>query len=142
MEQNQTQCAAVAAPVRTLGAVTYLRCHTPAILDPHPIHNILSVKGEVVGEAMICRILEDIAIRLDHLQAAKFGHSFAEIDRPARRIVHVSSRIGLIDVSQSAGHVAIAAKQEDSVALSATLARLERAFDVAVSEVWRYRDYT
>lgn len=142
MEQNQTHSAATAAPVRALGAVTFLRCHTPAILDPYPIHHILSSKGEVVGEAMICRILEDIALRLDNLQAAKFTHSFAEIDRPARRIVHVSSRIGLVDVSQSAGHVGVAARQEDEVALSATLARLERAFDVAVSEIWRYRDYT
>jgi len=142
MKYNHTHFSVIAAPARVKSPVTYLRCQAPAILDPVPIHNILAAKGEANGEAMICRILEDIAMRLDVLQSARHEHSFEEIGKPARRIMHVSSQIGLIDVTQSAAHVATAAQQKDGVALSATLARLERAFDVAVSEVWRYRDYS
>ena len=142
MEHNHTQFAAIAAPASARSAVTFLQCPAPAILDPEPIHQILAVKGEAVGEAMICRVLENIAMRLDLLQAARQAHSFDDVGKPARRIVHISKQIGLVDVTQSATHVATAAQQEDGVALSATMARLERAFDVAVSEVWRYRDYS
>lgn len=142
MEQKHTHFAADAAPVRAAIAVTILRCQSPPNLDPEPIHQILAAKGEVVGEAMICRVLEDIATRLDLIQVAKQKHCFDDIGTPARRIIQVSMQIGLTDVTQAAAHVATSAKQGDGVALSATLARLERAFDVAVSEVWRFRDYS
>lgn len=142
MEHNHTQFAAAAAPILAASAVTFLRCQSPMVLDPEPIQQILALKGEADGEAMVCRVLEDIAMRLDVLQAARIAHSFDQIAKPSRRIIRVSAQIGLTDVTQSASHVALAAAQKDGVALSATLARLERAFDVAVSEVWRYRDYS
>ena len=54
--------------------------------------------------------------------------------------VTVGAQIGLTDVIEAAAHVARCAGQCDGVALSATVARLERAFDVAVTQVWRYRE--
>lgn len=61
---------------------------------------------------MICRVLEDIAYRLDALQVAKNAHAFDSVAKPARRIVHVAAQIGL----------------------------LERAFDLAVTEILQFRD--
>ena len=52
----------------------------------------------------------------------------------------MAAQIGLLDVSQSAAGVADASQGRDGVALSATLARLERAFDLAVTEIWQFRD--
>lgn len=140
MEHNHSQFAAITAPANCPSPVTYLRCLDVANLDPEPIYEIFAKKGAVYVEAMICKILEDIAYKLDALQSANRAHQFEGILRPARRISIIASQLGLTDVKHGAEHVAVAAQQEDGVALSATIARLERAFDVAVSEVWRYRD--
>ena len=140
MEHNHTQFAAMAAPVRAPSRVTFLRCHQTVNLNPAPVQQILESRGEAQGEAMICRILEDIALRLDVLQSAQHAHVFDEIAKPVRRVRNVGAQIGVLDVVEAANHVATAAEQQDGVALSATLARLERAFDVAVSEIWRFCD--
>lgn len=110
-------------------------------IDPAPIHAIFAARGDLAAEALVCRSLEDIAVKLDILQAALQSHEFAQVKTPARRIVLVGAQIGLVDVSLSAEHVVIAAQQEDGVALGATLGRLERAFDVAVTQVWHYGGY-
>jgi hypothetical protein len=60
--------------------------------------------------------------------------------KPARRIGLIATQIGLTEVSTAAGHVVECLEQLDGIALEATLARLERGFDVAVSEIWNYRD--
>ncbi|WP_458791514.1 hypothetical protein [Yoonia sp. MH D7] len=101
---------------------------------------IFAAKGAHEAEEMVCRALEDIAFKLDALQCAKRAHSFEAMARPARQITTVGAQIGLTDVIEAAKFVADSARQEDGVALSATLARLERAFDVAVTQVWRFRE--
>ena len=140
MEQNHTLFADPTAPVRPLPSVAVLHCRQVAQLDPDPVDHIFSVKGQAAAEEIICRVLEDIAYRLDALQVAMAAHKFEEIATPARRIVQVAGQIGLTDVSLAAGHVALAAMQADGVALSATMARLERGFDMAVTEIWNFRD--
>jgi hypothetical protein len=140
MEQKQTHFADRSAPIRPQVPVSVLQCRQTAQLDPAPVDYIFAVKGQAEAEEMICRVLEDIAYRLDALQVAKNAHAFDQIATPARRIMQVATQIGLTDVSRTASHVATAALQADGVALSATLARLERGFDVAVTEIWTFRD--
>jgi hypothetical protein len=60
--------------------------------------------------------------------------------KPARRVGLVAGRLGLVEVATAAGHVRICLKQADGAAIEATMARLERGFDLAVSEVWNFRD--
>ena len=57
---------------------------------------------------------------------------------------HFSFTLGaarLTVVSDVAEHVAHAATSKNDVALGATLSRLERAFDAAVSNVWDYQKF-
>lgn len=140
MEQNHTQFAASTAPIKPAAAVTFLLCKDLVTFDRDPICDILATKGVLTGEAIICRALEDIAMRLDTLQEAVCAHAFEDVEKPAKRIRQVAAQLGLTDVTGSAMHVANTAHQRDGVALSATMARLERAFDIAISEVWRFRD--
>lgn len=135
MEQTHIRFADKSAPIRPQVPVSVLQCRQTANLDPSPVDHIFAVKGQTEAEELICRVLEDIAHRLDALQLAKGDHAFDEIAKPARRITQVAAQIGLTDVSRTAAHVATAAKQADGVALSATLARLERGFDIAVTEI-------
>ena len=140
MEQKQTQIPANADHTFPVTTVAMLRCAAPDHIDGEPVAHIVASKGQPEAEEMICRVLEDIAYRLDALQVAKNAHAFDSVAKPARRIVHVAAQIGLLDVSKSAVGVADASQGRDGVALSATLARLERAFDLAVTEIWQFRD--
>jgi len=85
-------------------------------------------------------MLEDIAMRLDMLQHALAAHEFSKMDRPAMRVGVVADQIGLTEVSIAASHVSDCLAQNDGIALDATMARLERGFDMAVTEVWNFRE--
>jgi len=110
------------------------------LFDPAPLVRLFAMIDPYEAEDKICRMLEDIATRLDQLQQALSKHAFDKMRRPARRIELVAHHIGLIEVGVAAAHVAQCVGQRDAVALDATMARLERGFDVAVSEVWTFRD--
>ncbi len=140
MEHKLTQISALADMTRTAAAITVLQCHTSDYIDGEPIEHLIATKGQPEAEEIICRVLEDIAYRLDSLQVAKDGHAFPSIAKPARRITHVAAQVGLVDVSRIASHVADAADNEDGVGLNATMSRLERAFDAAVTDIWQFRE--
>ena len=89
---------------------------------------------------MICRILEDIAVQLDELQTGLASRKTDHMRRPARRAALAARQIGLTEVAQSAQHIENCLTQTDVVALEAVMARLERAFDLAVNEVWNLRE--
>ncbi len=117
-------------------SVTVLDCGSPPRIDPIPLTTIYAEMGPDVAEDTICRVLEDIARRLNSLQKQRLDCKFAELVRPAQRVGAVARQIGLTEVSIAADHVATAADQSDPVALEATLQRLERGFDVAICQIW------
>ncbi|WP_296422667.1 hypothetical protein [Yoonia sp.] len=120
--------------------VIVLRCSDQSHFDPAPLNRLFAQKDTAEAEEVICRVLEDIAMRLDVLQRGLAHSDFAAMLKPARRIGLISDQIGLTEVMASANHVVTCLNQRDGVALEATVARLERSFDVAVSEVWNFRD--
>lgn len=121
--------------------VVVLRCPDQLHFDPVPLIRLFAEKDATEAEDMVCRILEDIARRLDGLQEGLADFDYAGMLKPARRIGLIADQIGLTEVSVAAYHVVTCLCQRDNVAVEATLARLERAFDIAVSEVWNFRDY-
>lgn len=88
------------------------------------------------AEELLCRVLENIAYWLDVLHSTDPGASVAARIKAARRIALVARQIGLNGVALAADHVMQCLVQADPVALAATLARLQRLFDLAVTTVW------
>ncbi len=120
--------------------VIVLSCPQQLHFDSGPMTRLFADKVEHDAEEVVCRMLEDIALRLDMLQQGLMERTFALMQQPARRIGLVADQLGLTEVAGTAGHVMNCLKQNDDVALEATMARLERGFDVAVSEIWNFRD--
>ena len=116
--------------------IAVLRCHEPANVDPAPVRAFADSHTSAEVEDMICRALEDIALRLDRLQAARLAGAFEEFDSSARRIAVIAEGLGLSDVACAARHVGNAASSQSAVAVAATLTRLERCFDAGISAVW------
>ncbi len=118
-----------------------LRC---ANIDPAPLARLAAdAEGDAdwfKAEDVMCRMLEDVAAQLDLLQHYLLRRDYMAMCRPSRRIEMVATHLGLIEVAVAAGHVGQCAVQKGGPALDATMARLERGFDVAVSEVWNFRE--
>ncbi|MEO1638050.1 MAG: hypothetical protein AAFU41_02225 [Pseudomonadota bacterium] len=119
--------------------VVVLSCPHQMHFDHTPLLRLFSEKSEPEAEEIVCRMLEDIAFQLDLMQKAIAAHTFADVRRPAKRIELVADQIGLMEVAIAASHVGTSVKQGDGVAMEATMARLERGFDLAVSEIWSFR---
>ena len=108
--------------------------------DPVPLQKLYGRVLPQEAEDQICRFLEDIALRLDQLQRGLAARDPDMMLRPARRIALAARMMGLVAVADSASAVRNCAMADDGVALGATMARLERAFDLAVNEVWNMRE--
>ena len=107
-------------------------------LDPDPLAQIYAERGAEAASETVCRALEVMAERLNRLVLSRHAVPVAEMAPQATRIAALADQVGLIEVSAAARHVAICAGQDDAVALDATLARLERAFDTAISQPWSF----
>ena len=119
-------------------SVTVLPCKAELRLNPEPLVQIFAEKGEDVAEETVSRALEDLARRINQLQPHRLDGSFDKLVRPVQRIGVIAEQIGLVEVASAAENVAGAARQNDGIAVEATLCRLERAFDTAVSQAWSF----
>lgn len=122
------------------GGVYLLDCKAPVAFDPLPVKCIYARLSAQEAEDLICRFLEDIALRLDLIQRGLAASDPVKMLRPARRVQLAAGQIGLREVAESAGHLRTCLAQHDGIALQAVMARLERAFDIAVNEVWNLRE--
>lgn len=129
-----------AAPSPEFVDVIVLNCPHQLHFDSDPMIQLFADKGVHEAEAIVCLMLEDMTLRLDMLQKGLSQKEFMLLERPARRVRTIADRIGMTEVAVSAGHVIQCLQQDDGVALEATMARLERGFDVAVSEIWNFRE--
>ncbi|WP_445810055.1 hypothetical protein [Yoonia sp.] len=125
---------------RPAGEVVFLRHHGGARRDPALLAQVLADHPRRAAEDMLCDILEGMANWLDRLQQGLAAGAYPAMGKPAARIALVAGQIGLTDVAVAADHLAQAAVVGDPHALAAILGRLERAFDVAVTDVWDFRD--
>ena len=125
---------------RPAGEVVFLRHHGGARRDPALLAQVLADHPRRAAEDMLCDILEGMANWLDRLQQGLAAGAYPAMGKPAARIALVAGQIGLTDVAVAADHLAQAAVVGDPHALAAILGRLERAFDVAVTDVWDSRD--
>jgi len=135
MKQNMLLLAEM-APVAN--SVTVLQFKGRLWIDPDPLTDIYASQGEDVAEETVCRTLADLANRLSEVQAIHARSAFPELPLPARRISAVAGQIGLTEVALAAAHLGNAATQGDGVAIEATMSRLERCFDIAMTEVWYF----
>src|SRR6056297_1108232 len=125
-----TNVTPLSDPVTALPAqsgVSMLRCTARMAFDPDPVRRIYGRLPLHEAEDLICRFLEDIALRLDYLQNGMAQQDIAVMVRPARRVVLAAKQLGLLEVADSAQHVCHCLTLNDGVALEAVVARLERA---------------
>ena len=108
--------------------------------DPTPLVRLAADLAPHVVDEVICEMLEGLAGCLERLRELLAQGEIDSMHRPAGRLSALARDLGMIEVGRASHHVRDCLLQHNLVALDATMARLERGFDVAVSEVWSFRE--
>lgn len=112
----------------------------PVRMDPDSLEALYTELGPVGAENVVCRAMEELAMRLSELPDLHRAGRWEELSRVARSMIAISRQVGLTGFARVAGDVANCAIQGDPIALGATLGRLERIGDRSLTAVWDIQD--
>lgn len=119
---------------------TRLRPDEPVRLERGRLAALYMSVGEAQAEEIICRAMEELAMRLALMERAYAAGEFAALSKGARGLVAIADQVGMTGLARVAGDVALCAERRDGTALGATLARLMRISDRSLTAVWDSAD--
>lgn len=113
--------------------VTVLEPHQVVEFDEDMLDALARDLGPQVAENLVCRALEDMALRLGTVRDAySRGHAH-DLRKAARGLIAVSEQIALLSVARIARDVIDCLDRNDAVSLGATVFRLIRTGEMAVA---------
>jgi hypothetical protein len=104
-----------------------------------PIVRLYIALGDAGAERTICSALDDLALRLSRIELSLKDCQYDDALQDCRRMAAVAEQIGLTEITIAADHLFGAAKSSSGHVGAAILARLRRATDRAMGEVWTLR---
>lgn len=105
-------------------------------VDPSTISDLHRQLGDAGADAVISRALEEIANRLSLLERCHHQGQWDAFIKTAEGLHGVAGEVGLSLLAQVAGQTADCARSDDRIALTASLARLTRLGDRALTVFW------
>lgn len=112
----------------------------PVRLDAESLESLYSELGPAGAENVVCRAMEELALRLNETTALHRNGDWEELARLARSMGAISRQVGLSSFARVANDVAKCASAGDPIALGATICRLERIGDRSLTAVWDIQD--
>ena len=109
-------------------------------LDPDKLGTLYYQLGESGAETVVCRAMEELAVRLHELSRLLDDDEIERLGKVARSLVGIAEQIGMTKLARVAHDVAQCANSGDRPALSATLARLQRIGDRSMRAIWDLQD--
>ena len=111
-------------------------------LDPERLGGLYRQLGEVAAEDMICRAIEELALRLTHCEKLWRRQDGAGLRKAARSLIAIADQIGMTTLARVAADVTAAADANDAAALGATLFRLMRIGEKSLTAVWDLQEFS
>jgi len=109
-------------------------------LDSEKLSELYAQLGEAGAEDVICRAIEELAVRLSHCERLWRQNDMANLRKSARSLIAISDQIGMTAMACIARDVTAAIDSEDPSAISATLFRLMRIGERSLTAVWEQQD--
>jgi hypothetical protein len=122
--------------------VTLLEQSERVSLDSDRLQQLYLQLGEAGAEDVVCRALEELAVRLSHTERCHREARWREMRKSARSLIAIAEQIGLGTLARVAQDVTVCIDDHDHVALAATLARLLRTGERSLHEIWDLQDYS
>lgn len=119
-----------------MAQLTRLRPDEPVLLERGRLAELYASAGEFQAEEIICRAMEELALRLALMERAYSARELPAVAKCARGLVAIADQVGMAKLAAVARDVASCAEHGDAAALGATLARLMRISDRSLTAVW------
>lgn len=111
-------------------------------IDPDQLARLYSELGEHSAEDVICRAMEELALRLSHCERLYRANNISDLRKSSRSLIAIAEQIGMTKLSTVAADVTACIDQQDDIALAATLGRLMRIGEASLSAIWDLQDVT
>lgn len=98
--------------------------------------------GEVGAEDVVCRAMEELALRMAHSDRLYRAGDQAGLRKSVHRLIAIADQIGMGLVAQVAKDVTLSIDQADDIALAATLSRLLRIGERSLTAIWDMQGIT
>lgn len=105
-------------------------------LDPDRLQALYDQLGDSGAEDVVCRAMEELAVRLSMTERLFRQDRFDEMRKSARSLTGIADQIGMNTLARVAGDVTHCIDARDPVALSAVLSRLLRIGERSLTEIW------
>ena len=109
-------------------------------LDQDRLGALYRQLGEVNAEDVICRAVEELAVRMAHCEKLWRAQDWTQLRKSVRSLVAIADQVGMSKLSRVAGDVTCAIDGNDAVAAAATLTRLMRVGERSLTAVWDLQD--
>lgn len=112
----------------------------PLTLDPERLADIYIEMGERQAQVVVLRAAEDLRLARQRLHGLLRSERLSCLSRAALRMAILAESLGLSSLERVARDVAVVSERHDHMALSATLARLDRVSERSLKIVTDLHD--
>lgn len=98
--------------------------------------------GEAGAEDVVCRAMEELALRLSHCNRLFASENWTELRKCVRSLAAIADQIGMHILARVSQDVIHCIDMEDIIALAATLSRLLRIGERSLTAIWDLQDIT
>lgn len=117
--------------------------HTETVrLDPDKLTALYEQLGEAGAEDVVCRAVEEMAVRLTHCERLWRQDDMDNLRKSARSLIAIADQVGMSALATIAGDVTQAIDAKDPPAVAAILFRLMRVGERSLTAVWDQQDMT
>lgn len=125
-----------------MNEVLKIRLTETVQVDQDRLGALYAELGEAGAEDVVCRAMEEIALRLSHCSKLHRAGQLVDLRKCARSLVAISDQIGMLVLARVAADVMEAIDGHDVPAIAATLARLLRIGEQSLTAIWDLQDIT
>ena len=122
--------------------VLKLRISETVHVDQDKLGALYTQLGEASAEDVVCRAMEELALRLSHCSRLHDVQAWDELRKCTRSLIAISEQIGMLVLARVAEDVIETIDARDLPAVSATLARLLRIGERSLTAIWDLQDIT
>ncbi len=119
-----------------------IRLNETVRVDQDRLGALYAELGEAAAEDVVCRAMEELALRLSHCSRLHSAGHWHELRKCARSLIAISDQIGMHALARVAADVIETLDAGDSPATGATLARLLRIGEQSLTAIWDLQDIT
>ncbi len=122
--------------------VLEIQLHETVSVDQDRLGALYVQMGETGAEDVVCRAMEELALRLAHCNRLYKGQNSQDLRKCTRSLIAIADQIGMTVLARVARDVTGCIDRGDDPAIAATLARLLRIGNQSLTAIWDLQDIT